>query len=182
MTEQRRGDWLQTYTGKKFWPMDPRAEDFDVLDIAHALANTCRYNGHCTQFYSVAEHSIIISSLSPPGCELWGLLHDASEAYLCDIPRPLKRHLTEFKVLEAACDKALAEAFGLPWPIPDEVMAIDRAMLRVERRDLMIGQEFAWKTDDSPLLSVKIQRPLSPDAAEEFFLDRYQELTMEKKT
>lgn len=65
---ERAGDWMQTFTGRQFWPMDPRPEDLDILDIAHALSLLCRFGGHCQRFYSVAEHSVHVSTLAtaPP--------------------------------------------------------------------------------------------------------------------
>ena len=81
LSTSRNGDWLQTFTGKAFFPLDPRPEEMDIFDIAHALSNLCRYGGHCNKFYSVAEHSVLVSIL----CRLYygeqvalqGLLHDA---------------------------------------------------------------------------------------------------------
>lgn len=87
----RNGDWIQTFTCQQMYPLDPREAEIDILDIAHALANLCRFNGHVKQFYSVAEHSCHVSDLLPQVWKLTGLLHDASEAYLCDLPRPIKR-------------------------------------------------------------------------------------------
>ena len=86
MKALRNGSWLQTYTGIQFWPLDPRPEEIDIQDIAHALSLLCRFNGHCQRFYSVAEHSVHVSTILAPEFGLWGLLHDAAEAYLSDIP------------------------------------------------------------------------------------------------
>jgi hypothetical protein len=76
----RRGDWMQTFTGRRFWPLDPRGEDVLIEDIAHALSLLTRYGGHCTRFYSVAEHSVLLARAATPENALWLLLHDASEA------------------------------------------------------------------------------------------------------
>ena len=81
----RIGDWMQTYTGERFWPLDPRIEDIHIRDISMALGKLCRYGGHTIFFYSVAEHSVLVSEYVPEEYALWGLLHDASEAYLSDI-------------------------------------------------------------------------------------------------
>jgi uncharacterized protein len=91
----RLGDWIQTYTGVKFYPFDAREEEIDIRDIAHALSNICRFGGHVREFYSVAQHSIL-ASMYIADRERWGiygLLHDAAEAYVGDICRPLKRSL-----------------------------------------------------------------------------------------
>jgi uncharacterized protein len=92
----RNGAWIQTVTGKQFWPMDAQPEEVDIEDIAHALSLPCRFNGHCKQFYSVAEHSIHVSRVVSNENAARGLLHDAAEAYLSYIPQPVKRELTLF--------------------------------------------------------------------------------------
>ncbi|MBF0612521.1 MAG: hypothetical protein HQL55_15470, partial [Magnetococcales bacterium] len=78
-------NWIQTFTGRQFWPLAPVLEHIHVQDIAHALSLLCRFNGHCQKFYSVAEHSLHVATILPPELAGWGLLHDASEAYLADL-------------------------------------------------------------------------------------------------
>jgi 5'-deoxynucleotidase YfbR-like HD superfamily hydrolase len=82
--------WIQTYSGIKMHPLSPTEEEISIEDIAHALSNLCRFTGHCNKFYSVAQHSVLVSVYSPRDYAMWGLLHDASEAYLNDIARPIK--------------------------------------------------------------------------------------------
>src|ERR1017187_10636100 len=77
---------ITTFSGIHFWPLLPNPADIRIEDIAHALSNQCRFAGHAREFYSVAEHSVRVSQLCPPEDALWGLLHDASEAYLTDVP------------------------------------------------------------------------------------------------
>ena len=84
--------WIQTYTGKRFWPLSPEKGEICIEDVAWALSNMPRFTGHTSRFYSVAEHSIMVARLCPPRLKLAGLLHDASEAYLCDIASPVKHH------------------------------------------------------------------------------------------
>jgi hypothetical protein len=96
----RVGDWIQTYSGRQFWPLDPRVEDVHLEDIAHALSNVCRYTGHVREFYSVAEHSVHVSWSCEPEDALWGLLHDASEAYLADMARPVKQNMPVYVAAE----------------------------------------------------------------------------------
>jgi hypothetical protein len=136
-TAPRRGDYIGTYTGRKFWPMDPHADDVSIVDIAHSLSMQCRYAGHCRKFYSVAEHSVLIAQwLLDQGhgqrAALWGLLHDAAEAYLVDVPRPVKPYLAGYASAEADVMAAIAAAFclgGMPrivkeadnWIIGDEI-------------------------------------------------------------
>jgi hypothetical protein len=99
----RTGDFMQTYTGRQYWPMDPRPHEVYIEDIAHSLSLQCRYAGHCIKFYSVAEHSVLIArhlaATRAPEVAFAGLLHDAPEAYCVDIPRPLKPYLTNYKAI-----------------------------------------------------------------------------------
>ena len=155
--EERAADWIQTYTGRQFWPLDPRAEDIDALDIAHALSNLCRFGGHCTQFYSVAQHSVLVSQvcerMAPevPGAVLWGLLHDASEAYLADVPRPVKPFLAGYVELEKRVLETVANRFDLPWPIPEVVKRVDNAILVDEMEQLMAPPPADWSLTESKL-------------------------------
>jgi 5'-deoxynucleotidase YfbR-like HD superfamily hydrolase len=105
-------NWIQTFTGRQFWPLDPRPEDIELLDIAHALANKCRYTGHTRSFYSVAQHSVLVSEIVPAADAHWGLLHDASEAYLPDVARPVKRELAGFQEIENRLMGCVAERDG----------------------------------------------------------------------
>ena len=116
---KRVGNWMQTFSGRQFWPMDPKPEDVCILDIANSLGKICRYNGHCKKFYSVAEHSYYVSKYVEPQNALWGLLHDASEAYMCDLIRPLKNEpfarsfrLFENKIIEVIADRLSEEVEG----------------------------------------------------------------------
>src|SRR5579859_2936777 len=127
--DARKGNWMQTYTGRQAWPIDMRPEDIDINDIAHSLSMQCRYNGHCRRFYSVAEHSYWVSKYVEPENALWGLMHDASEAYVTDVPRPLKPFLTDYEHIEFMAQVAIALKFGLPYPIPANVHHIDNRIL-----------------------------------------------------
>lgn len=131
----RRGDWMQTYSGRQFWPLDPRADEVHIEDIAHALAMQCRYAGHCMRFYSVAEHSVHLARhfSYDAGLAMWALLHDASEAYLVDVPRPVKPFLPGYKDAECAVQAAVCDAFGLPHEMPAAVHAADSAIIGDER-------------------------------------------------
>jgi hypothetical protein len=141
---ERVGDWCQTFTGRQFWPMDPRAEDVCIEDIAHALALQCRFAGHCREPYSVAEHSVR-ASLYVRGIggdreeQLAALLHDASEAYLVDVPRPVKPHLVGYKAAERAVQTVVNRWAGLR-DCADRgsfVHQADEVLLATEARDLM---------------------------------------------
>jgi hypothetical protein len=159
----RQGDWMQTYTGRQFWPLDPRPEDFCREDIAHALSLKCRYNGHCLGFYSVAQHSVYVAEECErrwPGrwdLAWWGLLHDLEEAYLPDVPRPIKVNGTgtlkdcALKIMEAA-----AVRFGLTGTAePSEVKQADSAVLAAEAAQIMAPPPAPW-TLPEPAAPVRI--------------------------
>lgn len=143
--EQRQGDWIETYKGIKFYPLDPRPEDVHLEDIAHALSHICRYIGHCSVFYSVAQHSLAIMKEikkvnHSPRLQLIGLLHDASEAYLCDVPRPLKPFLPGYVEWEGKIMDAVWQAFKIDPPTKWERFLIkdfDIKMLASEGAILM---------------------------------------------
>lgn len=154
-------NFIRTYTGRKFWPLDPKPEEVAIEDIAHALSLICRFTGHTYCFYSVAEHSVRVSHLAEkmaladwrtlmgkaPGAHsfarkvaFWGLLHDASEAYLCDLPSPIKRAPgigQIYKSFEARLMDCIAVHFDLTPHEPALVKDADRILLNTEMRDLM---------------------------------------------
>lgn len=167
-------DWIQTFTGKQFWPLDPRPEEVCIEDIAHGLSMKCRYNGHTKMFYSVAEHSIHVSHWLPTGLQLWGLLHDAGEAYLPDVPRPIKPMLTGFRDLEDRVMLAVCRRFGLNCPEPPEVKRIDTAILADEMAQVMGPPPANWHLPEDPL-GVTIEGWL-PERAEKEFLARFKRL------
>jgi hypothetical protein len=137
--------WIQTFSGNQFWPLSPRTEDVLLVDIAHALAMKCRFSGHCREFYSVAQHSVMGSrQANDPELSKWFLLHDAAEAYLFDAARPVKLRVPVIKEIENQIMKCVAERYGLPWPEPSDVKEIDNRMLMTERRDLLAIPPRPW--------------------------------------
>lgn len=172
----RGGDWMQTYSGRQFWPMDPRAEEIDIRDIAHALSNQCRYAGHCISFYSVAEHCVHMARYVSAPNKLWALLHDASEAYLVDIPRPVKPYLSGYMGAEKYLMAAVAERFGLTQIMPAEVKETDNRILLDERRQNMVPTDDSWGFDHLEPLGIKLQF-WEPTRARREFLDTFKTLT-----
>ena len=176
----RRGDWIQTYTGRPFWPLDPRPEDILIDDIAHALALKVRYSGHCRWPYSVAQHSVLVSrwiTLQPqatPQEALWGLLHDAAEAYLADIPKPVKPFLEGWKDIEASMMRVICARFGLPEEEPEIVREADFRILTDEREQIM-NEGPSWSRLGHPL-GLKIRRMTWFDA-KTHFLNQFRVLT-----
>lgn len=171
----RIGDWIQLRSGRRFYPLDPRPNEISIFDIAHSLSMKCRYGGHCSRFYSVAEHSVLVSENVPAEHALWGLLHDAGEAYLADVPKPVKPSLPGWKQLEAEVMAAVCARFKLPEEEPPEVKQVDFAILADEKEALMPGGE-DW-SGLPPKLGVQI-RGLMPAEAKEQFLARFVDLIM----
>jgi len=169
--------WIQLYSGRKFYTLKPRVEDIDIEDISHSLSNMCRFTGHVKQFYSVAQHSVLVSHLCGDDNALYGLLHDASEAYLVDMPRPIKRLETfsNFRAIEHNIMSIIAKKFGLPDIEPSAVKAADIKILATEARDLMAPLHPDWIQPCEPY-PFKID-PLPPAEAKDLFMDRYIELT-----
>lgn len=182
MIDPRKGGFIQTYTGKKFYPLDPRPDDIDINDIVHALSHQSRFAGHCTQFYSVAQHCVLVSLMCPQEDALWALLHDATEAYLVDIPSPLKKspefefyRVTEKKLMETICD-----VFGLSHEEPVSVKIVDKRMLATEARDLTMSEGRGWITEAEPFdFHIK---PWTPEYARVKFVSRLHELMLGRKS
>ncbi len=175
----RVGDWIQTRSGRRFWPLDPRAEDVCIEDIAHALSLLCRFGGHCDRFYSVAEHSLLVADqFSDVEGALWALLHDASEAYVQDLARPFKRMMPEYRAVEDRVQLAICERFSLDLVVPARVHAVDRAILMDERRAIMSGSDQAWASDCEPLgILIACYQPTT---AKILFLEKFHRLMRER--
>lgn len=175
---ERKGDWMQTYTGKQFWPLDPMPEDIDIRDIAHSLALSCRFNGHCYVFYSVAQHSVLVSKLVKSTKALAALLHDSTEAYFGDIIKPIKMHLPDIKKIEKNLEKAVFQHFGIKKYNKGEIIHADKIALYTEMRDIMGEPPEIWKgyRYHMHLLPKKKIIPIGPNESEKLFLKRYEEL------
>ncbi|MDE3023094.1 MAG: hypothetical protein KGI54_14810 [Pseudomonadota bacterium] len=137
-------NWIETSSGEKVQFLEPKPEQIKIKDIAHSLANQCRYNGHCHGFFSVAEHSVNVAMQLPDELKLTGLLHDASEAYLSDIPSPVKQFLPDYQIIETRLEEVIAQKFGLTYPYPTEVKLADIAALSTEANYLLKSQGDDW--------------------------------------
>lgn len=146
-------------------------------EVAHALAHLCRFTGHCRNFYSVAQHSVLVSLLVPRELALQGLMHDAVEAVVGDMAGPLKRLMPEYKALEHRCEAVILEGFGLPTQLDPQVKRADLVALSTEQRDLMHRSGGLWTCLDGiePLEHLHIT-PWTPSEARRRFLLRYWEL------
>ncbi len=171
--------WIQTHSGGRFYPLTPRASDVNLDDIAHALSNICRFNGQCSTFYSVAQHSVLVSTIVCNRAAIWGLLHDAAEAYICDLPRPMKRApgMKAYNVAETNVLNVIAEALALPKEMPESVKRADIYALATEARDLMPNRDrSAWAWLPAPLTD--IITPWSPKRSYREFLTRARQLDL----
>jgi hypothetical protein len=167
-----------THSGEYFDFLQPQDARLDIKTIAHSLSHLCRFTGHTDVFYSVAQHSVLVSHLVPREYALAGLLHDAAEAFLGDVSAPLKQLLPEYKVIESRVEAVVFPHFGLPVVLPDEVKIADWCALATEQRDLMPRHEDVWPWESiegvspSPLRIIAMQ----PYIAKAYFLSRYHEL------
>lgn len=173
----RTGDFMQTFTGRQYWPMSPRPHEVYIEDIAHSLSLQCRYAGHCLRFYSVAEHSVLIArhlaAAHAPEVALAGLLHDAPEAYCVDIPRPLKPYLTNYRAIEQDNWLAIAARYQLDRELPREVHDADNRIIADELVNLVPMPWHARYAGKE--LGVRL-RYWSPEEAETEFLATFEAL------
>lgn len=166
--------WTQTYSGAAYYPLEPHRTEYRLLDIAHALSNLCRYGGACRRFYSVAEHSVLVSLQVPPEHALQALMHDATEAYLVDVPKPIKALLRGYEEIEQATWRAIAIAFDLPVQMHESVHRADLAVLLAEKEHLLGRSPQPWcmAPDVEPARLGEIQC-LAPREAKAMFLERF---------
>ncbi|HEC0150186.1 TPA: 5'-deoxynucleotidase, partial [Escherichia coli] len=128
--------FIKTFSGKHFYYDRINKDNIDINDIAVSLSNICRFAGHLSHFYSVAQHAVLCSQLVPQEFAFEALMHDATEAYCQDIPAPLKRLLPDYKRMEEKIDAVIREKYGLPPVMSTPVKYADLIMLATERRDL----------------------------------------------
>ena len=149
---------MQTFSGKLVDLAAFAATDVRLVDIAHALSLLNRFTGHSTSPYSVAQHSVQVSKLLPPNLALWGLMHDASEAYLGDVSTPLKSLLPCYQEIEERVQRVIARAFGLKWPMPEQVKEADRCALAAEKAGLFSVQH-DWGLGTCAHVAIGIPQP-----------------------
>lgn len=168
--------WLQTFTGKHLDYTNPCPHAFDKDSIAQALSHECRFNGHIPEFYSVAQHSVLVSYLVPKHMAWEALLHDATEAFCKDIPAPLKELLPDYKRVEDRLDKVIRLKYGLPLTTSPEIKQADLIMLATERRDFDLYDGTVWPALIGIEPMVETICPLNPVQARALFLNRWEEL------
>jgi hypothetical protein len=186
------GPFLTTVSGRRMYFTNPSWEMVDLEDIAHHLSNICHWNGACRSFFSVAQHSILVSRIVPFDLRPWGLLHDAAEAYVGDMTRSLKWMLPEFKAIEERVLHAIADKFNLPWPVPPELKHYDDQIIKLEAQLLMPAtiQLRSRQQDDTPLPDLGVAQqllisnghwthPMPPDLAKLAFMTRYRKIFLD---
>lgn len=175
-----RGDIL-IHSGRYFDLIDCDTNTFVIEDIAQALSNICRFTGHTREFYSVAQHSVLCSLLVPPADALAALLHDAAEAFIGDVSRPLKQMLPDYRAVERRIEKAVFTRLGVRLPLPDSVKHADLVMLATEQRDLMPAHNDRWLILRGIEPRPERINPWSPKFARWAFLDRYMDLVSRQR-
>lgn len=187
------GQWIQKATGGVFHLEDPQADEVCIEDIASSLSKLCRFTGHTKEFYSVAQHCVLVSRFCNKEDALWGLLHDASEAYTGDLSRPLRLlwkgvaitenvYLRGFKEVESAIQCAVCQRFCLAPDMPAGVKAADNMMLLLERRDLLPYVEWPtdniklWELDKVGKLPAAKLTTWTHEQSKDYFLARYVEI------
>jgi uncharacterized protein len=183
-TQSLHAGTIAVHSGFRFNVIDPRPEEVFIMDIAHALSNITRFTGHCTEFYSVAQHCYLVSCMVSPEKALTGLLHDATEAYLMDLANPIKKlpSMYAYTEIEDKLYKAIQQKFNL-LDLDDEIHWADKAVMVTEMRDIMpkLGGADDWFRDTCSYYAVEPQpfliTPWAPKEAKEMFIMRYEELT-----
>ena len=165
--------WVETYNGGKLHLAEPRFDEITIEDIAHSLSLLCRFTGHCSKFYSVAQHSIYVSQILDDKDKLAGLLHDASETYTGDMNRPMKSLFRAFKPIENIIQDAIYRRFGIHRYDHTLIKRADNIMLATEARDLMKNSD-DWGLTEEPLKGML--EPWDSSYAEIMFLSSWEEI------
>jgi len=176
MTPAATTPYVSTFSGNRFYPLEPRIDRVAIEDIAHGLAYQCRFNGQTREFYSVAQHSLIVASLVPPHLRLAALLHDAAEAYLGDMVKPLKVLLPEFGALEDKVSALIAAAFAIDFSDYAPIKHADLIALATEKRDLMPHSAERWSYLDHIEALPEPIAAMSPWQAKQAFLAEFARL------
>jgi uncharacterized protein len=174
MADARR---IRLHSGAVFDFLDPWSSQFTLDDIAHGLSNVCRYAGQCRGFYSVAEHSLFVSQVAE-GYEFPALMHDAAEAFIGDMTRPLKLLLPEYTRVETEIERAIFARFGVPTPLSMEVKYADLRVLAAEQAQLMPAGADEWARIAGLAPAPIIVKRMPPEIAKRRFLERFEQVRL----
>ena len=170
---------IETFTGGLIDPLNPNPQSIRIEDIAHALSNVCRFAGQSRVFYSVAQHSLIVSSLCRAEQARIGLMHDAAEAYLGDLTRPVKSRFPNYVAAEAKLTAVIFSRFNLDIRLLPSIKPIDLQVCLAEALSLLPPRPEHWAAFErlisSPRHDLSIS-PINPRSAELLFLARAREL------
>ncbi len=170
------GATITLHGGGYFDYLNPASSEIRITDIARGLSNTCRFGGqanHGDGFYSVAQHSVIVSLLVEPEHAFAGLMHDAAEAYVGDMVGPLKQLCPDYKAVEKRVEEAVLAHFGLSLPLDPSIKRADLRALRTEQRDLTSGSGDNWNGLDAFEPWSEVIVPMSPAASYAYFMARF---------
>lgn len=163
---------FNTITGEIIDIHNPKPEMFNIVDIASALSKICRFGGQCSSFYSVAQHCVMVAGMVADDYALEGLMHDASEAYLGDVIKPLKIILGDaYEKIEQRFSDVIAEAFGLKKEAENSIKHYDRIALELEFDLLLLNRKEDWVHSAKSMgLPTEI---LTPEEAKSEFIKAY---------
>ena len=165
--------WCLTKSGKRFDMQDPKPEQIDIIDITYALSKLCRFNGHTSSFYSVAQHSVHVCHLVPNEHKLAALLHDATEAYIGDMVSPLKAMIPQFREIEHHLWCLIADKFGVDRELHPDIKRADLIALATEKRDLMPFHPEPWPMLEGVEPDPEIIIPVDHEPAAFLFMDQF---------
>lgn len=171
------GPTILLYSGRYFDFEDPEGSIFDIGDIARGLSHICRFGGQCPRFYSVAEHSVYVSMVVPAEHALAGLMHDAAEAFVGDMPKPLKVMCPDYVTIEKRIERTVLDRFGISMPLDSSIKEADIRMLATEQAQLMVNRDDWDHTRGRPVVDGLTIVGLEPNDAFNLFIDRFETLT-----
>jgi uncharacterized protein len=176
---------FNTVSGQTINLRNPSTESIDITDIASALSKLCRFGGNTTEFYSVAQHSVLVALIAPENCKLEALMHDATEAYLGDVISPLKQLLREYKILEASFQKVIDNKFNLvsSSSIKEAIKGCDKQMLELEHLALQQNNPKALATlmHKYGLFEYTANWAWKPLVAERIFIEQFNQYILERR-
>lgn len=171
------GPTILLYSGRYFDFEDPEGSIFDIGDIARGLSHICRFGGQCPRFYSVAEHSVYVSMVVPAEHALAGLMHDAAEAFVGDMPKPLKVMCPDYVAIEKRIERAVLDRFGISMPLDPSIKEADIQMLATEQAQLMANRDDWDYTRGRAVVDGLTIVGLAPNDAFNLFIDRFETIT-----